>query len=86
MPEALKGRSAPVTRTSSASPSLISASARSRIAREEEGKSAAAVEMGRKGGRKRAESMTPEQRAEIARKAAAQCWKKPRRAHLRLLE
>lgn len=36
--------------------------------------SSAAAEMGRKGGRKRAESMTPERRAEIARKAAAKRW------------
>ncbi|WP_375461965.1 histone H1 [uncultured Enterovirga sp.] len=33
-------------------------------------KNAAAVEMGKLGGRKRAEGMTPERRAEIARKAA----------------
>ena len=33
-------------------------------------KSAAATELGRAGERKRAESMTPERRAEIARKAA----------------
>ena len=43
---------------------------------EEEGKSAAAVEMGRKGGRRRAENMTPERRAEIARKAAESRWKR----------
>jgi len=40
----------------------------------------AAVELGRKGGLKggaaRAASMTPEQRAEIAKKAAAARWKK----------
>ena len=39
-------------------------------------KNPAAVEMGKLGGRKRAESMTPERRAEIARKAAASRWKK----------
>jgi hypothetical protein len=37
-------------------------------------KNPAAVEMGKLGGRKRAESMTPERRAEIARKAAARRW------------
>ncbi|MEA3042768.1 MAG: hypothetical protein QOH47_606 [Sphingomonadales bacterium] len=37
--------------------------------------SSAAAEMGRKGGKKRAENMTPERRAEIARKAAAARWK-----------
>ncbi len=38
--------------------------------------SSAAAEMGRKGGKKRAENMTPERRAEIARKAAAKRWGK----------
>ena len=37
---------------------------------EEEGKSAAAVELGRKGGAARAKKMSPERRAEIARMAA----------------
>lgn len=41
------------------------------------GKSAAAQELGRAGGKKRAENMTPERRAEIARKAAAKRWAKP---------
>ena len=44
---------------------------------EEEGKNPAAVELGKKGGRARAEAMTPERRAEIARKAAAKRWNKP---------
>ena len=39
-------------------------------------KNAAAAELGRKGGKKRAESMTPERRAEIARKAAEKRWNK----------
>lgn len=38
------------------------------------GKDKAAQEMGRKGGKARAEAMTPERRAEIARKAAAKRW------------
>lgn len=37
-------------------------------------KNQAAAELGRKGGRKRADSMTPERRAEIAKKAAAKRW------------
>jgi hypothetical protein len=40
------------------------------------GKNQAAAELGRKGGKARAERMTPEQRAEAARKAAAKRWKK----------
>ncbi|WP_419825594.1 hypothetical protein [Sphingomonas sp.] len=34
----------------------------------------AAAEMGRRGGKARAEAMTPERRAEIARKAAEKRW------------
>jgi hypothetical protein len=40
----------------------------------DEGKDPAAAALGRKGGRARAQSMTAEQRAEIARKAAAKRW------------
>ena len=40
----------------------------------EDGKDAAAVSLGRRGGRARAKSITPERRAEIARKAAAKRW------------
>ena len=39
-----------------------------------EGKNQAAVELGRKGGAARAAKLTPEQKAEIARKAAAKRW------------
>jgi hypothetical protein len=37
--------------------------------------SSAAAELGRKGGKKRAENLTPERRTEIARKAAVKRWK-----------
>ena len=40
------------------------------------GKNAAAQEMGRKGGKARADAMTPERRAEIAKAAAAKRWQK----------
>jgi len=40
----------------------------------DDGKDAAATEMGRKGGTARARNLTPEQRAEIARKAATKRW------------
>ena len=40
----------------------------------EDGKNAAAVALGRKGGRARAEKLTPKQRSAIARKAAAKRW------------
>jgi hypothetical protein len=46
-----------------------------------EGKNPAAVELGRlggaKGGKARAESLTPERRSEIAKKAATARWGKP---------
>ena len=42
----------------------------------EDTKDKAAQEMGKKGGAARAASMTPERRAEIAKKAAAKRWSK----------
>ncbi|UCI10759.1 RNA-binding protein [Mesorhizobium sp. B1-1-8] len=42
----------------------------------DDGKSAAAKELGAKGGKKRAASMSPERRTEIARKAAESRWNK----------
>lgn len=41
---------------------------------EERGKDPAAVALGKKGGKARADSMSPERRAEIAKKAAAKRW------------
>ena len=38
--------------------------------------SSAAAELGRKGGKKRAENMTPQRRKEIAKKAAEKRWKR----------
>jgi hypothetical protein len=43
---------------------------------EEEGKNQAAAELGRKGGKARAAKLSPEKRAEIAKKAAAKRWKR----------
>lgn len=42
----------------------------------DDGKDPAAKALGKKGGAARAASMTPERRAEIARKAAAKRWAK----------
>jgi hypothetical protein len=42
----------------------------------DDGKSKAAVELGRKGGTARAESLSARKRREIARKAAAARWKR----------
>ena len=41
----------------------------------DDGKDAAAVSLGRRGGKARAEKMSPEQRSEIARVAARKRWK-----------
>jgi hypothetical protein len=43
---------------------------------EREGVANAAAQLGALGGKKRAENMTPERRAEIAKKAAAKRWSK----------
>ena len=42
----------------------------------DDGKDKAAQSLGRRGGQARAEKMTPERRAEIAKKAAAKRWSK----------
>lgn len=42
----------------------------------DDGKDPAAKALGAKGGKARAEAMTPERRAEIARQAAAKRWEK----------
>lgn len=42
----------------------------------DDGKDKAAQALGKKGGAARAKSLTPEQRAEIAKKAAESRWKK----------
>ncbi len=43
---------------------------------EKEGKDPAAVSMGKRGGKARAQNMTPERRAEIAKKAASARWRR----------
>ena len=44
---------------------------------EREGASSAAAQLGRLGGKKRAENMTPERRKEIAKLAAKKRWEQP---------
>lgn len=46
------------------------------IEKTDDGKDAAAVSMGRRGGKARAQKMTAERRSEIAKAAAARRWKK----------
>lgn len=43
---------------------------------DDDGKNKAAVELGRMGGQARAKILTPEERSEIARRAARARWKK----------
>jgi hypothetical protein len=43
---------------------------------EEQGKDPAAVAMGKKGGKARADALTPSERREIASRAASSRWKK----------
>lgn len=53
---------------------MVAKIATGEIEDEREGLSSAAAQLGSKGGKKRAETMTPERRAEIAKKAAAARW------------
>ena len=55
---------------------MIGKIATGEIEDEREGLSSAAAQLGSKGGKKRAENMTPERRAEIAKAAAAKRWGK----------
>jgi hypothetical protein len=47
-----------------------------RLTSEEQGKDAAAAALGKRGGEARAAKMSPQKRAEMARKAAQSTWKK----------
>lgn len=53
---------------------MIGKIATGEIKDEREVASSAAAQLGKLGGKKRAENMTPERRAEIARKAAQKRW------------
>ncbi len=53
---------------------MIGKIATGEIEDEREGLSGAAAQLGSKGGKKRAETMTPQRRSEVARKAAAKRW------------
>lgn len=74
MPKGPKGEKRPADVIGNAVKIARIATGEEADAPEDDGKDKAAQEMGRKGGRARAEGMTPERRAEIARKAAAKRW------------
>jgi hypothetical protein len=74
MPKGPKGEKRPADAIGAAI--MVAKIATGEIEDEREELTSAAAQLGRKGGKKRAENMTPERRAEIARKAAAKRWKK----------
>ncbi len=74
MPKAPRGEKRPADAVSRAV--MVARIATGEIDDEREELSSAAAQLGRAGGKKRAENMTPERRAEIAREAAAKRWQK----------
>jgi hypothetical protein len=55
---------------------MVAKIATGEIEDEREDLASAAAQLGRKGGKARAEKLTPEQRTEIAKRAAEKRWKK----------
>lgn len=74
MPKGPRGEKRPADAVSRAI--MVARIATGEIEDEREELASAAAQLGSKGGKKRAENMTPERRAEIARKAAARRWSK----------
>jgi hypothetical protein len=72
MPKGPRGEKRPADAVSRAV--LIGRIATGEVEDEREALSSAAAELGRKGGKKRAENMTPERRSEIAKNAAKRRW------------
>ena len=74
MPKGPRGEKRPADAVARAV--MVARIATGEVEDEREELTSAAAQLGSKGGKKRAENMTPERRAEIARKAAAKRWKK----------
>ena len=72
MPKGPRGEKSPADTVARAV--MVARIATGEIDDEREAASSAAPQLGRLGGKKRAENMTLERRAEIARKAAAKRW------------
>ena len=72
MPRGPKGEKRPADAVGAAV--MVAKIATGEIEEPDDGKNKAAVELGRKGGQARAKKMSPERRAEIARKAAQKRW------------
>jgi hypothetical protein len=75
MPRGPKGQNRPADVIGNAVRVMQIATGEAEEEYDEDGKSRAAVELGRKGGKARASKLTPEQRREIAKKAAAARWR-----------
>jgi len=76
MPKGPKGQKRPADAVGAAITVARIATGEIEEATTDESKNKAAVELGRKGGRARAQKMSPERRAEIAKKAAKARWGK----------
>ena len=74
MPKGPKGQKRPADVISNAVKIMRIATGEEEDTVIDDGKDPAAKALGSKGGRKRAENMTPERRAEIARAAAVKRW------------
>ena len=75
MPKGPKGEKRPADVIGNAVKVMKIATGEEEEAKTDDGKDKAAVSMGRRGGKARAAKMTPERRAEIAKKAAKTRWK-----------
>ncbi|MDP2354978.1 MAG: RNA-binding protein [Beijerinckiaceae bacterium] len=74
MPTGPKGEKRPADVIGNAVKVMRIATGEESDAPSDDGKNKAAQELGRKGGAARAKTISPERRAEIARKAAAKRW------------
>lgn len=74
MPKGPRGEKRPADAVSRAI--MVAKIATGEVEDEREELTTAAAQLGSKGGKKRAENMTPERRKEIAQKAAAKRWGK----------
>ena len=76
MPRGPKGQKRPADVVGNAVKVMRIATGEEEEEYEDDGKDPAAKSLGAKGGKARAAKLTPEQRSEIARKAAAKRWAK----------
>ena len=74
MPKGPKGQKRPADVIGNAVRVMQIATGEAEEEYDDNGKNKAAVELGKKGGKARAASMTPERRREIAKKAASARW------------